>query len=56
MAAPGHVLGAELALCAEFVAEVVERVVLAVGVGAERGPGGGEQVVEVVERGGESSA
>ena len=49
-------LGAELALCGEFVAEVVERVFLAVGVGAERGLGCGEQIVEVVEGGGEPSA
>jgi hypothetical protein len=42
-------LGAEMALRGELVAEVVERVFLAVGVGAECGLGSGEQIVEVAE-------
>ena len=40
----------------EFVAQVVERVVLAVRVGAEGGPGCGDQVVQVGERAGEPGA
>jgi len=49
-------LGAEMALRGEFVAEVVEGVFLAVGVGAERGLGSGEQIVEVAQGGDEPSA
>lgn len=40
-------LGRELAERVEFVAQVVQGVVLAVRVGAEGGPGGGDQVVQV---------
>ena len=53
MAAPGGA-GRELALGVEFVAQVVERVVLAVRVGAERGPGCGDQVVEVGQSAGQA--
>ena len=39
--------GWKLALGLEFVAQVVQRVVLAVRLGADGGAGGGDQVVEV---------
>ena len=54
MAAPGA--RAEVALGVEFVAQVVQGIVLAVRVGAEGGPGGGDQVVQVGERAGEPGA
>jgi hypothetical protein len=50
---PLPVLGRKLALRVEFIAQVVQGVVLAVRVGAERGPGGSDEVVKVGERAGE---
>ena len=46
-------LGRQLALGVEFVAQVVQGIGLAVRMGAERGPGGGDQVVKVGESAGQ---
>jgi hypothetical protein len=49
------VLSRQVALRLEFVAQVVEGVRFAVCVGVERRPGGGDEVVQVVECAGEPS-
>ena len=46
----------ELALGVEFVAQVVQRIGLAVRIGAEGGPGGCDEVVKVGERAGQPDA
>ncbi len=53
---PVPVLGRKLALGFEFVAQVVEGVFLAVRMGAERGAGCGDQVVEVGQGAGQAAA
>ena len=53
---PLAVLGRKLALGFEFVAQVVQGVVLAVCLGAEGGPGRGDQVVQVGQGPGQAAA
>ena len=53
---PLSVLGRKLALGFEFVAQVVQGVVLAVRLGAEGGPGRGDQVVQVGQGPGQAGA
>ena len=53
---PLAVLGWKLALGFEFVAQVVQGVVLAVRLGAEGGPGRGDQVVQVGQGAGQAGA
>jgi hypothetical protein len=53
---PLAVLGRALAMGVEFVAQVVQRIGLAVRIVAEGGPGGCDEVVKVGERAGEPGA